>query len=203
MVIVFPPFMYLVLRHGRFKLLKSEQKEKASVRKGQFSRTRRLDEMLSALRTIHRCYVLKATALSTRTSDCWDIVLTNESWRSLYDTEASLSLVGDVRTNLDENSSVRDSIGLFSCLPRRAPGEKTESEKIFREKVPYLVAEGSAKLKQIFDEIIPDEGSDEQCSEMVSYMAVLRRSSQVQGNYQATKNMDKEFHKFMSTVNCD
>ena len=182
MVIVFPPFMVLVLRHGRFKLLKSEQNEKASARKGQFTRTRRLDEMLSALRTIHRCYELKATALSTRTSDCWDIVLTNESWRSLYDTEASLSLVGDVRTNLDENSSVRDSIGLFSCLPRRAPGEKTESEKISREKVPYLVAEGSAKLKQIFDEIIPDEGSDAQCSEMVSYMAVLRRSSQVQGN---------------------
>ena len=155
MVIVFPPFMYLVLRHGRFKLLKSEQKEKASVRKGQFTRTRRLDEMLSALRTIHRCYVLKATALSKRTSDCWDIVLTNESWRSLYDTEASLSLVGDVRTNLDENSSVRDFIGLFSYLPRRALGEKTESEKIFREKVPYLVAEGSAKLKQIFDELSP------------------------------------------------
>ena len=93
---------------------------------------------------------------------------TNESWRSLYDTEASLSLVGDLRTNLDENSSVRDSIAFFSCLPPRLPGEKAESEKISREKVPYLVAQVSAKLKQIFDEIIAEEGSDAQCSEMVS-----------------------------------
>lgn len=198
MVIVFAPFMDLgITRRGRMKLLKSEQNEKASSRKGQFTRTRRVDELLSALRTIHRCYALKATALSTRTSDCWDIVLTNESWRSLYDTEASLSLVGDLRTNLDENSSVRDSIGFFSCLPRRLPGEKAESKKLSREKVPYLVAEGSAKLKQIFDEIIAE------FSEMVSYVAVLQRSSPVQGNYQATKNMGKEFHKFISTVNCD
>lgn len=195
MVIVFPPFMDLGIIADRWRMLRAE---KASARKRQFTGTKRVDEMLSALRTIHRCYVLKATALSTRTSDCWDIVLTNESWRSLYDMEASLSLVGDLRTNLDENYSVCDSIGFFSCLPRRLPGEKTESEKISREKVPYLVAEGSAKLKQIFDEIIPDEGSDAQCSEMDSYVAVLQRSSQVQGNYQATKNMDKEFHKFMS-----
>ena len=197
MVIVFAPFMDLGITRRSFcwkKLLKSEQNEKASARKRQFTRTRRVDEMLSALRTSHRWHVPKATALSTRASDCWDIVLTNESWRSLYDTEASLSLVGDLRTNLDENSSVRDSIAFFSCLPPRLPGEKAESEKISREKVPYLVAQVSAKLKQIFDEIIAEEGSDTQCSEMVSYLTVLQRSSQVRGHYQATKNIDKEFH---------
>ena len=196
MVIVFPPFMDLGMPRfcRRVILLESEENEKASARKRQFTGTRRVDDMFSAIRTIHRWHVPKATALLTRTSDSWDIVLGLEPCHTNFSMIHWLSLVGDLRTNLDENSSVRDSIDFFSCLPRRLPGEKTESEKISREKVPCLVAEVSAKLKQIFDEIIAEERSDTQFSEMVSYVAVLQRSSQVQDNYQATKNMDKEFH---------
>ena len=147
MVIVFPPFMDLgfIPDSWQMKLLKSEQNEKASARKRQFTGTRRVDETFSALRTIPRWHVPKATALLTRTSDFWDTVSTNESWRSLYDTEASLSLVGDLRTKLDENSSVRDAFAFFNGLPPRLPEEKTESEKISREKVPDLVAEVLAK----------------------------------------------------------
>lgn len=171
MVIVFPPFMDLGMPRRifrRMKLLESEQNEKASAWKRQFTGTRRVDQIFLAIRTIHRCYVPKATALSSRTCDCWDIVLGLEPCHTNFSMIHWLSLVGDLRTNLDENSSVRDSIAFFSCFPPRLPGEKAESEKISREKVPYLVAEVSAKLKQIFDEIIAEEGSDAQCSEMVS-----------------------------------
>ena len=160
MVIVFPPFMDLVMPRRIFrlmKLLESKQNEKASARKRQFTGTRRVDEMFSAIRTIHRWHVPKATALPSRTSDCWDIVLGVEPCHTILSMIHWLSLVGDLRTNLDENSSVRDSIAFFSCLPPRLLGEKTESEKISRETVPYLVAEVSAKLKQIFDEIIADD----------------------------------------------
>ena len=160
MVVVFPPFMDLVMPRRifrRMKLLESKQNEKASARKRQFTGTRRVDEMFSAIRTIHRWHVPKATALPSRTSDCWDIVLGVEQCHTILSMIHWLSLVGDLRTNLDENSSVRDSIAFFSCLPPRLLGEKTESEKISRETVPYLVAEVSAKLKQIFDEIIADD----------------------------------------------
>lgn len=68
---------------------------------------------------------------------------------------------------------------LFQLPSTKVTRRKTKSEKISREKVPYLVAEVSAKLKQIFDEIIAEEGSDTPFSEMVSYVAVLQRSSQV------------------------
>lgn len=160
MVIVFPPFMDVGIcpRNYWWRIwFKIEQNEKASARKHQFTETRRVDEMFSVLRTIHRWHLAKAAAFSTRTSHCWDIVLTNESWRSLYDTDASLSVVGDLRTNLDENFRVLDSIAFFSCLPPRLPGEKFESEKKSREKVPYLVTDW---LKQFFYEIIAEEGSD-------------------------------------------
>ena len=160
MVIVFPPFMDLGMPRRifrRMKLLESKQNEKASARKRQFTGTRRVDEMFSAIRTIHRWHVPKATALPSRTSDCWDIVLGLEPCHTILSMIHWLSLVGDLRTNLDENSSVRDSIAFFSCLPPRLLGEKTESEKISRETVPYLVAEVSARLKQIFDEIIADD----------------------------------------------
>lgn len=179
MVILFPPFMDLGMPRfcRRVKLLENEENEKASARP--FTGTRRVDEMFSALRTIARWHVPKATIFSTRTSGCWDIVLGLEPCHTNFSMIHWLSLVGDLRTNLDENSSVRDSIAFFSCLPPRLLGEKTESEKISSENVPYLIAEVSAKLKQVFDEIIAEEGSDTQFSEMASYVTVLQRGSQV------------------------
>lgn len=90
----------------RVILLESEENEKASARKRQFTGTKRVDEMFSALRTIPRWHVPKATTLSTRTSDCWDIVLGLEPCHTNFSMIHWLSLVGDLRTNLDENSSV-------------------------------------------------------------------------------------------------